>query len=260
MLYRHYLILTFIFLTLLPIESPADELSYLTISSQAEPFQIIGHANKGIITDILTEAVSDSDIKLNYYAYPFTRYIRMMHKGTHPNWISYGSPAWKEPVQLSIQSKNLSHEKLFDVTHVLVIREDSDFRVNSIDDLFDVTLVTLTGFNYPGLDQYLIDHKIEHIEVSSHKRALAIIENRRAVAFIAMKKRAMYSIKVDKFTPSHFKFINFSNIIPSYAIHFSYSDGVKAKTKQEIDKALVSMKESGRIEQIISFYLRQSER
>ncbi|WP_076409641.1 ABC transporter substrate-binding protein [Shewanella sp. UCD-KL12] len=260
MIYRAYLCFCLLASTLISSRSLADEFSYLTISSQAEPFQIIGHSNKGIITDILSEAIHGSDIQLKYYAYPFTRYIRTMHKGTHTNWISYGSPAWKEPAKARIQSKNLSNEKLFDVSHVLVIRHDSDFIFNSINDLFKITVVTLTGFNYPGVDKYLSNEKIEHIEVSSHKRALTIIENRRAVAFIAMKKRAMYSIKVDKFDPSVFKFINFSSVIPTYPIHLSYSDNVNNKTRHDIDTAIVSMKEAGRIDEIINFYLGQSKR
>ncbi len=260
MIHRIYPYIAAASLALLTAHGQADELSYLTISSQAEPFQIIGHSNKGIITDILAEAINDSDIKLNYFAYPFTRYIRTMHRGTHPYWISYGSPAWQKLDRARIQSRNLSNEKLFDVTHVLVVRDDSEFIFNSIDDLFDITVVTLTGFNYPGLDKYLSERQIEHIEVTSHKRALAIIENRRAEAFIAMKKRAIYSIKVDKFTSSHFKFINFSSVIPTYAIHLSYSDNVKNQTKHDIDKAIVSMKQAGRIDEIIDFYLGQSKR
>ena len=121
----------------------AQSLTYLAISAQAEPFQIIAQPNKGIVTDILDQAVQKLDITLTEQAYPFMRYLRMMHTDHNPLWISYGSPAWQGDSEISIQSRHLSKEKLFDVTHVLVVKADRNFNFYSIEALFGETVFSM---------------------------------------------------------------------------------------------------------------------
>ncbi|QDO84468.1 hypothetical protein FM037_16230 [Shewanella psychropiezotolerans] len=232
----------------------AQSLTYLAISSQAEPFQIIAQPNKGIVTDILAQAVQNLDITFTEQAYPFMRYVRMMHTDHYPLWISYGSPAWQGDSEISIQSRHLSKVKLFDVTHVLVIKADRDFNFYSIEALFGKTVITLNGFSYPGLDEYVATGEIDTLAVRSHESALRAIDNSRGIAFIAMKTRALYTISEAGLDREKFKLIDFSSIIPPYPIHLSYSSTVTEKTKLSIDKAIAELKGSGKVDQIIKFY------
>ena len=232
----------------------AQSLTYLAISAQAEPFQIIAQPNKGIVTDILDQAVQKLDITLTEQAYPFMRYLRMMHKDHYPLWISYGSPAWQGDSEMNIQSRHLSKEKLFDVTHVLVVKADRNFNFYSIEALFGETVITLNGFNYPGLDEYFASGEINSLAVKSHESALKAIENSRGIAFIAMKTRALYTMNKAGLDRNKFKFVDFSSIIPPYPIHLSYSSTVNEKTKLSIDKAIAELKNSGKVDQIIKFY------
>ncbi len=247
-------ILFFIFAITYSACTQAQTLTYLSISSQAEPFQIIDQADKGIVTDILDLAVQDLDIALTEQAFPFMRYIRMMHTGNYPLWISYGSPAWQGGDEINIQSRHLSKEKLFDVSHVLVVKADRNLNLYSIEALFGKTVITLNGFSYPGLDEYFTSGEILKVEVKSHESALKAVENSRGVAFIAMKTRALYTIKHEGLDRNDFKFINFSTIIPPYPIHLSYSSGVDEETKLKIDNEISALKKTGQIQQILNFY------
>ncbi|WP_083699848.1 ABC transporter substrate-binding protein [Shewanella sp. UCD-KL12] len=232
----------------------SQSLTYLAISTQAEPFQIIDQAHKGIVTDILEQAITDLDISVTEQAYPFMRYIRMMQSDKTPLWISYGSPAWQGDSEVNIQSRHLSKENLFNVSHVLVVKAQRPINLYSIEALFGKTVITLNGFNYPGLDEYFASGEITKVEVKSHESALKAVENSRGVAFIAMKTRALYTINKAKLDRNDFTFLDFSSIIPPYPIHFSYSELVAEETKQQIDQAISALKYSGEINKIIDFY------
>lgn len=232
----------------------AQRLTYLAISSQAEPFQIIAQPNAGIVTDILAEAVQNLDITFTQRAYPFKRYLRMMHSDQYPLWISYGSPAWQGASELNLQSRHLSKETLFDVTHVLVVKADRNFNFDSIEALFGENVITLDGFHYPGLDEYFASGEINKLAVRSHENALTAIENNRGIAFVSMKIRVLYSINKAGLDRNKFKIIDFSSIVPPYPIHLSYSPTVDEKTKLSIDEAIAELKKSGKIDQIIKFY------
>lgn len=247
-------IIFIVFMLIGSVNASAKSLTYLSIATQAEPFQIINQSNKGIVTDILAQAVKDLDISLTEQAYPFMRYIHTMQAGNSPLWISYGSPAWQSTTQIGIQSRNLSKEKLFDVSHVLVIKSDKAINLYSIEALFGQTIITLNGFSYPGLEEYFASGEINTVKVKSHESALRAIESGRGVAFVAMKTRALYTMAEAGLDRHHFKLIDFSSIIPPYAIHLSYGDAVDEETKQNIDNALARLKHSGTVDKIIEFY------
>ncbi|QFU22520.1 transporter substrate-binding domain-containing protein [Shewanella eurypsychrophilus] len=249
-----------LFIVLFTLPSSAQPLTYLSISSQAEPFQIIHKTNKGIVTDILSQAVQDLDITLTEQAYPFMRYIRTMHAGKYPLWVSYGSPAWQDETEMAIQSRILSKEKLFDVSHVLVVKANRHFNLYSIEALFGETVIILNGFHYPGLDEYIETGQIKTVTVKSHESALKAVENSRGIAFIAMKTRALYTISQTDLERKNFKLIDFSSIIPPYPIHLSYSDTVNEEVKHKIDQAISRLKDSGEVDNIISFYQDSGEK
>lgn len=249
-----------LFLVLFTLSSSAQSLTYLSISSQAEPFQIIHQTNKGIVTDILSQAVQDLDITLSEQAYPFMRYIRTMQTNKYPLWVSYGSPAWQDETEIAIQSRILSKEKLFDVSHVLVVKANRRFNLYSIEALFGETVITLNGFNYPGLDEYIETGQIKTVAVKSHESALKAVENSRGIAFIAMKTRALYTMTQAGLDRDDFKLIDFSSIIPPYSIHLSYSETVNEEIKHRIDQAIARLKDSGQVDNIINFYQGSGEK
>ncbi|WP_299789024.1 transporter substrate-binding domain-containing protein [uncultured Shewanella sp.] len=243
-------------------QAGADELTYLVISDQAEPFQIVDHdvsqadpEHKGIISDIIYASLKESEVKLTTLAYPFKRYILMMAPKQTPRWISYGSPAWLTAHGEEAQNKRLSKNKLFDVSHVLVTKKDSAFTVNRVNDLFGKTIITLKGFTYPGLDRYIKAGLVFKVEVNSHESALKAVETGRGIGFVAMKCRALYTINNTELDRNDFTLVDFAKVIAPYPIHISFSDAVPEQLIEQVDQKILKLKQSHRIDEIIRAYI-----
>lgn len=257
------MLLTHLILSLLSSnQAQADELTYLVISNQAEPFQIVNHIvnnteplHQGIISDIVYASLKDSEVEITTLAYPFKRYILMMEPQHTPKWISYGSPAWQTIHGEEAQNKRLSKNKLFDVSHVLVTKNDSAFTVNKVDDLFGKTIITLKGFTYPGLDEYINAGLIFKVEVNSHESALKAVETDRGIGFVAMKTRALYTINSAGLNRNEFTLVDFAKVIAPYPIYLSFSDAVSPKLIEQVDQQVLKLKKSHRIDEIIHSYL-----
>ena len=257
------LLLTLLILSLLSSnQARADELTYLVISNQAEPFQIVSQkvnqakpVHQGIISDIVYAALKESEVEITTLAYPFKRYIRMMDPQKTPRWISYGSPAWLTTHGEEAQNRRLSKNKLFDVSHVLVTKKDSAFTVNRVDDLFGKTIITLKGFTYPGLDRYIKAGLIFKVEVSSHESALKAVETGRGIGFVAMKSRALYTIRDTELNRNDFTLVDFVKVIAPYPIHLSFSDAVPAQLIEQVDLQVLKLKQSHRIDEIMRLYI-----
>ncbi len=259
------LLTLFALLILSPLSSnqaQADELTYLVISNQAEPFQIVSQkvnhtepVHQGIISDIVYASLKESEVEVTTLAYPFKRYILMMDPQHTPRWISYGSPAWQTIHGEEAQNKRLSKNKLFDVSHVLVTKDDSAFTVNRVDDLFGKTIITLKGFSYPGLDRYIKAGLIFKVEVNSHENALKAVETGRGIGFVAMKTRALYTINSAGLNRNKFTLVDFAKVIAPYPIYLSFSDAVSPKLIEQVDQQVLKLKQSHRIDEIIHSYL-----
>jgi len=258
--------LTLFTLTMLTLissnQSHADTLTYLVISNQAEPFQIVNQkanqpqpVHQGIITDIVYASLKESEVELTTLAYPFKRYILMMEPQYTPRWISYGSPAWQTIHGEEAQNKRLSKNTLFDVSHVLVTKNDSAFIVNKVDDLFGKTLIILKGFTYPGLDRYIKAGLVFKVEVNSHENALKAVETGRGIGFVAMKTRALYTIKDTELNRSDFTLVDFTKVIAPYSVHLSFSDAVPEEFIEQVDQQVLRLKQSHRIDEIIHSYI-----
>ncbi|WP_394392648.1 substrate-binding periplasmic protein [Shewanella woodyi] len=234
----------------------AKPLTYFVIAHQAEPFQIVDDTgqHQGIISDIITSILRGSRTKVIHKTYPFKRMLFMMEKENQNHWISYGSPAWKHSDGVEIQNNRLSQHPLFYVSHQLITDKDTQLYFSKIEDLFGQTLITLKGFSYPGLDSYLIKGQIKHIQVGSHEHALKALKTGRGVAFVAMKNRALYTLKTLGLEIDEYAFIDFSSVISSYPIHLSYSEGLPEPLIQQIETKIVELNSSGKITDIIRRY------
>jgi len=257
------LLLTLLILSLVPSKQGcADKLTYLVISHQAEPFQIVNQkvdqnvpVHQGIISDIVYASLKESDVEVTTLTYPFKRFILMMAPQHTPRWISYGSPAWLTTHGEEAQNRRLSKNKLFDVSHVLVTKKDSAFTVNRIDDLFGKTIITLKGFTYPGVDRYIKAGLIFKVEVSSHESALKAVETGRGIGFVAMKSRALYTIRDTELNRNDFTLVDFAKVIAPYPIHLSFSDAVPAQLIEQVDLQVLKLKQSHRIDEIMRLYI-----
>ena len=234
----------------------AKSVTYFVIQDQARPFQIesSGKNHQGIITDIVKEIFSDLGVDLKIKTLPFKRMLVEMHKSKAENWITYGSPAWQGGSETGIQSRFLFNESIMTVKHVMLVKSDKREFFDNVEILKDKTLITLLGFDYPGLDQYFESGLIKQREVKNHAAAIKAVYSDRAYGFVGIDMRINYNLKEERFNRESFKQIDISSLIERYTIHLATSKGFDADLHAEAIKKFAEMKRSGQIEQIINLY------
>ncbi|WP_127716629.1 ABC transporter substrate-binding protein [Halobacteriovorax sp. HLS] len=226
------------------------QLNYVVLEKTAEPFQIINGHKDGLITDIINEINKEINYtnKINTITLPFLRALKVMEENNDLRWISYGAKEWS-----TIQSKLLSKEPLFKVEHKLVTRKN--FRFKKIEDLFGKRIALISGFNYPGIEKYIKNKKIDVLIVSTHASALKAVKIKRADAFPEILLRVKHHITKEKLNIKDYEFHNFNKYIGSYNFHLAFSKGMKGQI-DKYDSAIRKLRKDGKIKKIIWNYLR----
>lgn len=247
------------FLTVQPIAQAvgSDELTYLIIAEQAEPFQIndpVTLIQSGVVTDIVNTIVQRKPLIMKQQIMPFKRYLYEMQQQSYPNWISYGSPAWRVESIAYLQNKRLSKQPLFTVNHIAVSIMDEGKKTTAWPNLQHKTVILLKGFIYEGLDTLIEKHQLKVLEVNSHKSALLALQNHRGDLFIEMESRILYSLKQHQIDPANFQFTDINDTVPAVDIHLSFGDGVPQQLIDWIDLQILTMQANGEILDIINQY------
>lgn len=227
------------------------EITYFTIKDSATPLQIGGSLARdgGVITEILWDILKKRpDISVNSQELPFVRMDRAMRKGTYKNWINYGAKNWKGP-----QSLNLSSTSIFTARNQFLSLKG--YKVLKASDLFNKRIVLICGFDYPGLQRYIDEGKIQVVWVDDYLRAITAVKLERGVGFVGMDLRIMYNLRKLGYDSTSFEFNDFSQVIPNYNIHFAFSQSFPPDLFKYIDRELKKMKLNGDIDKIWHKYM-----
>ncbi|MCR8922067.1 transporter substrate-binding domain-containing protein [Dasania sp. GY-MA-18] len=234
----------------------ATELTYYVVEKQSRPFQIEanGQSQGGIITDIVSELSQRLNWQLRIKILPFKRMLQDMDKHKHDSWINYAAPAWGVEGVRGAQNRNLVMPAIMEVKHKLLLRADNSFELSSKEDLWGKTLITLMGFDYPGIDAELQQGLIHRLEVKDHYAAIKAVYAQRGLGFVGMENRILYNMKRENIDASLYKLIDFSDVIPSYKIFLGVSPDFDPQLKQQLQQEFVKMKHEGVVETIIARY------
>lgn len=230
--------------SLLPaVESAIDgsaRITYFVISRQARPLQIeeSGGSHSGIVTDLVLQLARDVNVPVDIVSLPFRRMLLEMKKDRSHNWMTYGSPAWRDKNSDSEQSDCLLSHPILNVTHSLVTRSDSGFTMNSVEDLFSHRIITLHGFSYPGLAHYFERGDISKLDVKNHQSAFKAVSAKRGLGFVGMDIRVAYSFATEGFDRTDFSFHDLSELIPEYPIYLSVDCAMDLNLREALDNAL----------------------
>ncbi|MEJ2766416.1 transporter substrate-binding domain-containing protein [Photobacterium sp. MCCC 1A19761] len=239
-------------LTAVSFSTQAESINYYVIAKQATPFQITGENNQqsGIVTDIVKAVFENSPYQINYHTYPFNRMISLLEAGGEPNWITYGSPNWGK-----VQSENLSEIPIYTVKHVLVSTRESNLQFHSIQDMHKKIIVLLHGFDYPQLLPYFEKGEIEELRVKDYQAAFRIIHKfPEFAAFVEMESRVKYNLAKLNQEQGDFRIQPFRSVIPDYPIYLAFDPQMNPNTQAFINRRLKTLKENGRIDEIIQRY------
>lgn len=247
---------TFFLLTLsliLPATTNAITLDYMVIQDQAEPLQIQdnGANHRGIVTDVIKQALKGSEYQLDIYTYPFNRFVTELEKRKEGNWVAYGSPAWGD-----MQAQNLSTVPVLEVQHSILSLSGADFSYQVPEDLQGKIVVLLFGFDYPGLEEQIRKGVVSEVRVKNYDSAFRVVNRLKSVGgFVEMDVRLKYHLKRLGFTRNEYTLNSIDNLIPTYSIHLAYSPGIDPALKRFIDERLAQMRDSGELAEIIDNYL-----
>ncbi|MEZ9564021.1 substrate-binding periplasmic protein [Vibrio artabrorum] len=231
----------------------SEPLDYYIISSQAQPFQIEtdGSSHRGIVTDIVKAVFDDSQYEINYHTYPFNRMIDKLDARENPNWVTYGSPSWG-----NIQSVNLSEEPIYNVKHVLLSSGKKPFEFKTIDDLYGKAVVLLIGFEYPNLEPYIKQGKLNEIRVKDYSAAFRVLNRAPGdTVFVEMESRIKYNLNEQKLNFDDYQMQDFGSVITNYPIHLAFDPKMDPKLQSFINQRLAQMKDDGQLDDIVQRYL-----
>jgi len=249
---KHILALSLIGLLSTGSLSAAEPIHYYVIEKQAQPFQIEdgGITHRGIVTDIVKAVFQDSDYELKYHTYPFNRMITQLEAREEPNWITYGSPSWG-----NIQSKNLSEIPIYNVKHSLLSSSKEPFQFQDMDDLDNKAVVLLLGFEYPNLEPYIQQGKLEEVRVKDYTAAFRVLNRIPGhTVFVEMESRVKYNLDIQKLDRDAYQLQSFSSVIPDYPIHLAFDPEMDQQLQGFINKRLKTLQSSGELANIISNY------
>lgn len=225
--------------------------NYIVTRDQSRPFQIEnnGKNHRGIITDIVYEIFRGSNYKVVTHTYPVKRTSQTLETRKHPNWIMYGSPVWPP-----VYSENIT-APLFQIKHSLLTQKSTHFTIPDVETLFGKTLVILFGFDYPGIDKYIKNKKINSYAVKDYLTAFRSVDAGRGLGFVEMKMRIKYNLKILKKNPNNYNFVDFSHVIPPYNIHIALDKQMPSNTQDFVRKRVLELKHNGFVKQTLHKYL-----
>ncbi|NAZ47022.1 transporter substrate-binding domain-containing protein [Vibrio toranzoniae] len=231
----------------------SEPIHYYIIASQAQPFQIEtdDSSHRGMVSDIVKAVFDSSQYEINYHIYPFNRMIDKLNVRENPNWLTYGSPSWG-----NIQSVNLSEDPIYNVKHVLLSSGKKPFEFNTIDDLSGKAMVLLIGFEYPNLEPYIQQGKLNEIRVKDYAAAFRVLNRTPGdTVFVEMESRIKYNLNEQKLRIEDYQMQGFGSVINNYPIHLAFDPEMDPKLQSFINQRLGQMKDDGQLNEIVQSYL-----
>lgn len=229
----------------------AVEVNYFISDKSTAPLQIpqsAGSSHPGIVTEVI-ELLKVPELDIQYRVLPFKRMLFNMKISTQP-WLSYGSDAWPSP-----QSISLSATPLLQVTHQLLTLSDTPYK--GIEDLYGKTIILIMGFDYPGLEPYIADKKINATYVADHRAAIKSILSKRGVAFPEMSSRLQYHLGRLRVPQGEIALHDISDVIPDYDINLCFSRNFPSQARHTIEEQLEQLQHTGALQRTEAKYTHQ---
>jgi hypothetical protein len=240
-------------------ESADEPLTYLVLADTVEPLMITTAEDPmagGIVTDVLRKIFLNSGHEIHPLVVPWQRLTIKMDE--LDNWIVYGMPSQCELGGGCTVSKH----SIVNFEQVIVTLEKTQSEISHVEDLFNLRLILVENFHYPGLDQYLTTPtdttgtgSIREIRAFSPESALRMLKHQRGDAFIDWRVRALYNLPKAGLTRDEVKLSDISSLIPTQGVRFFYSDRLPPEVGTLIDEQLSKMQKDGSLQGIIDAYL-----
>ena len=232
------------------------ELNYLIVDKRSAPFQLVEQqqSSGGIITRIVEEIVSVTDLQLRHVVSTRKR-NKLLKKQLETPWITYSAKVW----QPDLSRARFIDVPLFDVRHSLVTCHAGFSSVAAPIDLHTRRLAILKNFDYPELKHLANNNLISLLEVNGYEQGFMMAKHKRVDGFVEMSMRLQYHMDQTGDNTSCFHLVDLSSLIAPFPIYLVVSDKLSDRDFDAMSAYLLTMKNSGRIAELLEEYLRPGE-
>lgn len=235
--------------------SASEAIHFLIAEGASEPYQIVstisGSAHSGVLTEVLQLALRDSGVQMTSVVRPYKRIKVDILARAHPNWVSYGSPAWLD--ERVLQMGEYSRLPILQSPYVLAsLRNDL---VPDLGDLRVKKVIVILGYTYfPSFQHWVSARNIELVYAPSHRHALSMLRHGRGDFYLAEEIRVRWQIRDAGMKADDFHLLDFSAILPESVLYFLFDKRMPARIKADISHRLKHMRDQGAIAEIVNRY------
>lgn len=252
---RYFLLRKLLITCIITLTAPvsAESLHYFIVDSVSRPFQITedNQSKGGIVSDIISEVFANSEYQVEHDILPLKRIYLQMAEHKYKNWIAYDSPAWNSLAE----NGEMIQEPLFEVTHSYLTCHPQPELIQSAEDIANKSIAIIKNFDYPQLSPLAEEGKLNLIPVEGYKTGLQLVKANHVDAFVEMTLRLKYNQAKEHIAAPCMRYVDFSALIPAYTINLSLSKTSSPELKKFVNDRVLSLKRSGRINEIVNSYL-----
>lgn len=232
-----------------------QEITYLVVDDKARPFQVVedGESRGGIITDMVDAIFAGTEYAVVPQVYPINRLRQVVAEDQVDYWLAYEALHWHTFGNQGL----MVEEPLFTTHHVMLsCREDLPDRISNLNQLRDLSLVTLRYFDYQPLDQAVEDGTVREIPIDRYEAGIKLVTLGRADGFVEMESRLRFHVNRNGPKNSDcLRWIDFSAIIPDFPIYISVDIDWPPEFRDFIARRIRELRFSGKFDRIIERYL-----
>ncbi|HTF83285.1 MAG TPA: ABC transporter substrate-binding protein [Cellvibrio sp.] len=253
----HCVIHRYLFIVcLLSAGATADTVTFLIAAGTVEPYQIVSDdpgrtPHSGILIDVLRQALSKTDIQLEFVERPYKRIRMDILANRHQNWISYGSPSWLDERLRAVGE--YTQQPILQAHYVMATMRRAE--LPSLDDIHGKRVITILGYNYfSGFDAWVKTHDITLVSAPSHRHALAMLKQGRGDFYLAEDVRVRWELSRGDMRMSDLQLLDFSSVIPPSRLYLLLDARMPGRVKEQINTRLLQLHREGGMEDILDRY------
>nr|WP_242634269.1 transporter substrate-binding domain-containing protein [Marinobacter salicampi] len=229
-------------------------ITYLVLDDKAQPFQIVQDnvSTRGIVSDIVSAVFAGSRYQVEPIVLPVNRLRDKVQSGRVVDWVAYDAPVWNSFGDYG----EMAAQPLFVTNHVLLTCNPAlPARVEQVEDLKGLAIVSLRHFRYPGFSEAMESGDIRSVPVERFDAGLKLVSAQSADGFLELHSRLNYHVEKFSGDKQCFREVDVSSIIPQFPIYLSYDRNMPAEVKELINSRLLEMGGSGELEAIRRRYI-----
>lgn len=228
--------------------------NYLVVDQKTVPFQIVqnGRSQGGIVSDMVAAIFEGTGYRVVSQVLPVNRLRLAVAEEKVHDWVAFDSPVWNS---FGDKGEMLPHPLLTTRHIMLTCNPGLPDAIDSVDDLRELSIVTLRHFDYLSLNRAEEQGLFRSVPVDRYDAGLKLVSLRRADGFIEMRSRLQFHLQRFERGERCFREVDVSQVIPDYDIRLSVDRHWPDEFKQMVARRLEVLEKSGELARIRQRYV-----